>query len=241
MRERLWSQRMLALYRCGRQAEALRVFRDLRAVLVDELGIEPGHDVSWLEHAVLAQDPALDFPAPPESGRRPRHEASAASSSTKYQVRVPASQSEGPAGRPGPRVGAPARLVGVGRPGRGAAAAGRRRPGHREDASRGRPGGRRRGGRVRWSCGAAATRIRWRRSSPSQRRSGATSSHCRRTVFRGMPDWQLTELSRLVLRLREYGRSPRRRVAIPKGSAFVSSRRSWRRSTSCRPAAPSFW
>ena len=77
MRERLWSQRMLALYRSGRQAEALRVFQDLRTLLVDELGIEPGTDVTWLEHAILSQDPVLDFapmpeqgdpPAPPDSG-----------------------------------------------------------------------------------------------------------------------------------------------------------------------------
>ncbi|HEY3587638.1 MAG TPA: BTAD domain-containing putative transcriptional regulator, partial [Myxococcaceae bacterium] len=68
LRERLWSQRMLALYRAGRQAEALRVFQDLRALLVAELGIEPGHDIAWLEHAILTQDPALDFPVPPEPG-----------------------------------------------------------------------------------------------------------------------------------------------------------------------------
>jgi DNA-binding SARP family transcriptional activator/tetratricopeptide (TPR) repeat protein len=66
MRERLWSQRMLALYRCGRQADALRVFRDLRTILVDELGIEPGHDVAWMEQAILAQNPVLDYPVPPE-------------------------------------------------------------------------------------------------------------------------------------------------------------------------------
>ena len=69
MRERLWSQRMLALYRSGRQAEALRVFQDLRTILVAELGIEPGHDVTWMEHAILAQDPALDFAVPPRPAR----------------------------------------------------------------------------------------------------------------------------------------------------------------------------
>ena len=68
LRERLWSQRMLALYRSGRQAEALRVFQDLRSSLVAELGIEPGHEVTWLEHAILAHDTALDFPVPPEAG-----------------------------------------------------------------------------------------------------------------------------------------------------------------------------
>ncbi len=68
LRERMWSQRMLALYRSGRQAEALRVFQDLRSSLVAELGIEPGHEVTWLEHAILAHDAALDFPVPPEAG-----------------------------------------------------------------------------------------------------------------------------------------------------------------------------
>ncbi len=92
MRERLWSQRMLALYRSGRQAEALRVFQDLRTILVAELGIDPGHDVAWLEHAILTQDPSLDFPAPPE--RDPG--APVVKSASAYRVRVPASTSEGP-------------------------------------------------------------------------------------------------------------------------------------------------
>ena len=70
MRERLWSQRMLALYRCGRQAEALRVFQDLRSILVAELGIDPGHDVTWMEHAILTQEPGLDFPVPPSARTR---------------------------------------------------------------------------------------------------------------------------------------------------------------------------
>ncbi len=77
LRERLWSQRMLALYRAGRQAEALRVFQELRSMLVMELGIEPGHDVAWMEHAILAHDPALDFPVLPE-GQRSQRTASAA-------------------------------------------------------------------------------------------------------------------------------------------------------------------
>ena len=63
LRERLWCQRMLALYRSGRQAEALRVYQELRSMLVSELGIEPGHDAQWLEQAILAQDPALNFQA----------------------------------------------------------------------------------------------------------------------------------------------------------------------------------
>ncbi|HEX3794245.1 MAG TPA: BTAD domain-containing putative transcriptional regulator [Acidimicrobiales bacterium] len=65
MRERLWTQRMLALYRAGRQAEALRVFQELRTILVAELGIEPGHDPTWLEQAILSQSPDLDWEPDP--------------------------------------------------------------------------------------------------------------------------------------------------------------------------------
>ncbi len=63
LRERLWSQRMLALYRAGRQADALRAYRDLRAILVNELGIEPGPALRDLEGRILRQDPALAPPA----------------------------------------------------------------------------------------------------------------------------------------------------------------------------------
>jgi len=83
LRERLWSQRMLALYRAGRQAEALRVFQELRRILVAELGIEPGHDVTWMEQAILTQDPALDFPVPPEGGAAPRRAPGTAASGTR--------------------------------------------------------------------------------------------------------------------------------------------------------------
>ena len=59
LRERLWELRMLALYRGGRQAEALRVYRDAREQLIDELGLEPGPALRDLEARVLAQDPTL--------------------------------------------------------------------------------------------------------------------------------------------------------------------------------------
>jgi DNA-binding SARP family transcriptional activator/WD40 repeat protein/energy-coupling factor transporter ATP-binding protein EcfA2 len=56
LRERLWGQLMLALYRAGRQAEALRAYARARHVLADELGIAPGEQLRELERAVLDQD-----------------------------------------------------------------------------------------------------------------------------------------------------------------------------------------
>ena len=67
-RERLRAQKMLALYRSDRQADALQVFQDTRIRLVQDLGIEPGERLRRLERAVLDQDPALALtpPAAPE-------------------------------------------------------------------------------------------------------------------------------------------------------------------------------
>jgi peptide/nickel transport system substrate-binding protein len=86
LRERLRAQLMLALYRSGRQADALESYRKARQALVEELGLEPGPRLQELERAILAHDPALDAwsgpspaapmepprdPAvPPPSGRR---------------------------------------------------------------------------------------------------------------------------------------------------------------------------
>ena len=63
LRERFWSLRMLALYRAGRQADALRAYRELRDILVAELAIEPGPELRELHARILRQDPALDGPA----------------------------------------------------------------------------------------------------------------------------------------------------------------------------------
>jgi DNA-binding SARP family transcriptional activator len=64
LRERERGQLMLALYRDGRQAEALQAYRTARETLIDELGVEPSRELQQLETAILNQDPALDTPRP---------------------------------------------------------------------------------------------------------------------------------------------------------------------------------
>jgi DNA-binding SARP family transcriptional activator/pimeloyl-ACP methyl ester carboxylesterase len=71
LRERLWFQRMLALYRAGRQADALCAYRELRAILVGELAIEPGPELRDLHARILRQDPELDDPARSRAGGQP--------------------------------------------------------------------------------------------------------------------------------------------------------------------------
>ncbi len=63
LREQPRGQLMLALYRTGRQAEALEVYRQGRRLLDEELGLEPGEALQQLERAILQHDPALDAPA----------------------------------------------------------------------------------------------------------------------------------------------------------------------------------
>ena len=59
LREAFRAQLMIALYRAGRQADALRVYRDYRGVLVEELGLDPSPALAELERRVLAHDPTL--------------------------------------------------------------------------------------------------------------------------------------------------------------------------------------
>ena len=73
LRERFRAQLMLALYRAGRQADALAAYRDARRGLVDELGIEPGRQLQELEQSILRHDTALDLPV--SSGTRPGRRA----------------------------------------------------------------------------------------------------------------------------------------------------------------------
>src|SRR5205814_1596613 len=61
LRERLWAQRITALYRAGRQAEALRTYQEVRRYLGEELGIEPTEDLRRLEGAILRHEPDLDW------------------------------------------------------------------------------------------------------------------------------------------------------------------------------------
>jgi DNA-binding SARP family transcriptional activator len=62
LRERLWGQLMLALFRSGRRGEALQVFHELRRGLDDELGIAPSAPVQHLHEQILRDDPGLLVP-----------------------------------------------------------------------------------------------------------------------------------------------------------------------------------
>ena len=62
LREHLHAQRMLALYRAGRQSEALAAYQEARTALVEQIGVEPGAELQHLHDAILAHDPALDLP-----------------------------------------------------------------------------------------------------------------------------------------------------------------------------------
>jgi DNA-binding SARP family transcriptional activator/ABC-type branched-subunit amino acid transport system substrate-binding protein len=78
LRERLRGQLMLALYRSGRQSEALDAYSDARQTLVSELGLEPGPELQQLQQAILSHDQSLRAPQQPGRRRRRRWFALAA-------------------------------------------------------------------------------------------------------------------------------------------------------------------
>jgi YVTN family beta-propeller protein len=73
LRERLWAQLMLALYRADRQAEALEAYRHARRTLVEELGLEPGRRLQDLERAMLSHDHRLEPPPSAAMSRGAAH------------------------------------------------------------------------------------------------------------------------------------------------------------------------
>ncbi|HEV7653511.1 MAG TPA: BTAD domain-containing putative transcriptional regulator [Mycobacteriales bacterium] len=94
-RERLWAARMLALHRCGRTEQALQAYRHARAVLRDEVGLEPGAELQTLQRRILEQDPDLLATVPSDDApARP------------VEVHLP--------GRPSTLIGRDADLGGVG-------------------------------------------------------------------------------------------------------------------------------
>ena len=69
LRERLWAQLMVCLYRSGRQGEALTAFGEVRGHLVEQLGVEPSPLLSRLHHSILNHDPSLDWSPAPGTAR----------------------------------------------------------------------------------------------------------------------------------------------------------------------------
>ena len=92
MREAFRAQLMIALYRCGRQADALAVFRDYREVLVEDLGLDPTPGLEDLERQILAHDPSLLLAQPaglPLRGYRLGERLGTGHDGTVYAARLP--------------------------------------------------------------------------------------------------------------------------------------------------------
>ena len=91
LRERLWGHWMLALYRSGRQSEALRTYQELRAHLAEELGITPNPELVALEEAIVLQKSELDW-VPMGTAAPSRRPESDAYAPSRRQVAVPPTQ-----------------------------------------------------------------------------------------------------------------------------------------------------
>ncbi|MCT2589424.1 AAA family ATPase [Streptomyces sp. N2-109] len=112
LRERLRSVQLRALYRAGRQSEALAGYEELRARLAEDLGLDPSPELVTLQRAILAQDPTLDADAATEAGARPGTDTepgTEADAASAPQSAVPASATR-PAAAPAP-LPAPARAT----------------------------------------------------------------------------------------------------------------------------------
>jgi DNA-binding SARP family transcriptional activator len=96
LRERLRAQLMVALYRSGRQAEALRVYHETREILVEELGLEPGRALQRLERAVLVHDPSLELGAEEGAPEPARLEIRRPETCSAWEVHTTPKRSAGP-------------------------------------------------------------------------------------------------------------------------------------------------
>ncbi|MFG1862783.1 BTAD domain-containing putative transcriptional regulator [Microbispora bryophytorum] len=94
LREGLWELLARTLYALGRQADALEALRTARGHLAEELGLDPGPALRRLEQAILAQDPALDGPAPVRQGRAAPIETARAEAARAGAVRAEAARAE---------------------------------------------------------------------------------------------------------------------------------------------------
>ncbi|WP_411112139.1 BTAD domain-containing putative transcriptional regulator [Streptomyces sp. c-19] len=100
LRERACGQLMIALYRCGRQADALNVYDRARSALVDNLGLEPGHGLRMLQRSILTHDAALTQEVGWPVIRRASATLAPAPSETPQPAAVPAGPQDEP--RPAP-------------------------------------------------------------------------------------------------------------------------------------------
>jgi len=103
LRERLWAQLMMGLYRSGRQADALRAYQRLRLQLAEQLGLNPSPELVALERAILQHDPSLNA-LPPQSGSESVKDHVRPAGGAAWPVAIEAGGTgagEG-AGRPGP-------------------------------------------------------------------------------------------------------------------------------------------